>query len=330
MTGVAISAVTDRTAPQVALQPGAVLPVARYRFTFRMADDLLLPEFAGSLLRGQFGAALRRTACMTGARECPPCPLYRTCPYPAIFATPPPAAHSLQRFSEVPNPYVIEPPPLATRHVAAGDSLSFEIVLVGRALDQLPLIAHAMQRAFAHGIGRRRARGELEDLALQAADGPRSVWDCEQSRIEAHEAVASIPPLPRVEAVTLRIATPLRLQRQGHAIAPAGLQPRALFTALLRRISLLLELHAGRAGLAGDAGRLAAAASRLQDEKRLAWKDWTRFSSRQQQEMTLGGVIGEWTLRGQLDDLLPWFWLGQWLHVGKNATMGMGRYSLSW
>jgi hypothetical protein len=23
-------------------------------------------------------------------------------------------------------------------------------------------------------------------------------------------------------------------------------------------------------------------------------------------------------------------WLGQWLHVGKNTTMGMEMYSLSW
>jgi hypothetical protein len=46
--------------------------------------------------------------------------------------------------------------------------------------------------------------------------------------------------------------------------------------------------------------------------------------------MTLGGVIGEWKLSGDLDELLPWFWLGQWLHVGKETTMGMGMYSLEW
>jgi hypothetical protein len=46
--------------------------------------------------------------------------------------------------------------------------------------------------------------------------------------------------------------------------------------------------------------------------------------------MTLGGVVGEWRMLGELDELLPWFWLGQYLHVGKNATMGMGGYSLVW
>jgi len=312
------------------LRPGAVLPVARYRFSFRMEDDLRLPEYSGSLLRGQFGAALRRTACMTGAPTCAGCPLYRTCPYPAIFETPAPEMHALQRFSQVPNPYVIEPPPLGTRYVAAGDILSFDIVLVGRALDQLPLIAYALQRAFGHGIGRLRARGRVEDIAVEGAGEPESLWDAERSRIGGHEQILSVPSLPEVGSVTLKIVTPLRLQNQGHRIPKVELRPRTLFTALLRRASLLFELHAALPGLAVDAPRLAAAAERLVDGRRLEWKDWTRFSSRQEREMTLGGVIGEWTLSGDLGELLPWFWLGQWLHVGKNATMGMGRYSLAW
>lgn len=47
--------------------------------------------------------------------------------------------------------------------------------------------------------------------------------------------------------------------------------------------------------------------------------------------MTLGGVLGTWALRGDADTLAqiyPWLWLGQWLHVGKNASMGLGGYTL--
>ena len=91
------------------------LPIARYRFTFRAEHNIRLPQYAGSLLRGQFGAALRRAACMTGLQHCPDCPLFRTCSYPAIFETPAPAQHALQKFSHVPNPYVIEPPPFGAR-----------------------------------------------------------------------------------------------------------------------------------------------------------------------------------------------------------------------
>jgi hypothetical protein len=295
-----------------------------------MCDELRLPEFAGSLLRGQFGASLRRIACMTGLPTCPGCPLYLTCPYPAIFETPPPLSHSLQRFSQVPNPYVIEPPPLGLRRVMASETLSFRIVLVGRALGQLPLIAYAFQRAFERGVGRLRAKGHLEDIVDERSGAPESVWDAEHSRIHAHEQTLTVPQLPQTRAITLTIATPLRLQSQGHPVPPERLQPRILFTALLRRASLVFELHAGMPPVGAEASRLAAAAERLTDERSLQWRDWTRFSSRQDQKMTLGGVVGEWKFSGDLGDLLPWFWLGQWLHVGKNATMGMGMYSLTW
>jgi hypothetical protein len=322
-----VLAESSHTAP---LRPGAVLPVARYRFSFRMEDDLRLPEYAGSLLRGQFGAALRRIACLTGMPECAPCPLYRTCPYPALFAAPAPAAHALQRFSEVPNPYVVEPPPLGCRYVPAGGMLSFHLVLVGRALDQLPLIAYALQRAFARGIGRHEAKGRLEDVTIERPGAAQSLWDGERARLHPHEPGLTVPPLPDTGALTLNIATPLRLQNQGRPVPPDRLRPRTLFTALLRRASLLFELHAAALpGIAGEAARLAASAERLTDERHLEWKDWTRFSRRQQREMTLGGVVGEWRLIGDLAELLPWFWLGQWLHVGKNATMGMGMYTLT-
>jgi hypothetical protein len=296
-----------------------------------MDSDLRLPDFAGSLLRGQFGASLRRIACMTGAPVCAGCPLNRTCPYPAIFEAPAPQAHALQRFSQVPNPYVIEPPPLGRRLVEAGETVSFHLVLVGRALAQLPLIAFAFQRAFDRGIGRLRAKGEVVDLVLDCQeDGPQSLWDAQRSRIELHEQSLTVPRFPDVGAITLKIATPLRLQSQGHPLPPERLRPRTLLTALLRRASLLFGLHAGMPPVGIDASRLAEAAEQLADERRLHWKDWTRFSSRQRREMTLGGVIGEWRFAGDLRELLPWLWLGQWLHVGKETTMGMGMYSLEW
>jgi hypothetical protein len=155
-----------------------------------------------------------------------------------------------------------------------------------------------------------------------------SIWDADNSRIRPHEETLTVPVFPDATAITLKITTPLRLQSQGHPVWPENLRPRTLFTALLRRASLLFELHAGMPPVGAGASRLATAAERLTDERHLQWKDWTRFSSRQNRAMTLGGVVGEWKLAGELHELLPWLWLGQWLHVGKETTMGMGMYSL--
>ena len=45
--------------------------------------------------------------------------------------------------------------------------------------------------------------------------------------------------------------------------------------------------------------------------------------------MTLGGVLGQWRIEGELGPIAHWLWLGQWLHAGKNATMGLGGYQAS-
>lgn len=316
----------------------APLAIARYRFTACFDQDLRLPEYAGSVLRGAFGAALRRTACMTGQPHCPDCPLWRSCPYPALFETPPRQTLLRQQFSQVPNPYVIEPPSWGTRSIAAGEPLVFHMVLIGRdSLRQLALVVHAWQRALRHGLGPQRIPGWLESVDwLPDEVGGRSlpVLDPQSGRVVAHDPLLVIEPLltgthDTALTVHLDIDTPMRLQREGHALGRDELSARVLVTQLLRRTSLMLDLHLGMP-LPYDGPALIGLTANLEDDRSgLRWRDWIRHSSRQQQDMTLGGVTGRWTLNGPLASLLPWLKLGQWLHIGKNATMGMGAYRLT-
>ena len=311
------------------------LPLARYRFTAIVQQPLALPEYAGSLLRGQFGAALRNVACMTRQPTCPGCPLLQTCPYTRIFeAQPPPKGqHALQDFSQIPNPYVMEPPTPGARMLAAGDRLEFSMVLIGHALGQLALIVFALQRALSQGLTRQRVPAELQRVDwLDEAGIAHQIWAHTQPTLAAHPGTLEVPAAPNgIDNITLHIRTPLRLQNQGHPLGVAQLSPRALVAALTRRTALLMELHAGQSGWGEAARQITHTSESLTDTRDLRWFDWTRYSSRQQQEMTLGGVLGRWTLHGGADalaEIWPWLWLGQWLHVGKNATMGMGGYSL--
>lgn len=315
------------------MQVAVDLPLARYRFTYRFNEAFELPEYAGSLLRGQFGAALRRVSCMTRAAECTGCALRATCPYPAVFEAPAPDEHTFQKFSAIPNPYVMEPPSPGARSLCAGDSLQFTLVLFGHALDRLPLISFALQKVIEGGLGRERARGSLECIEVQDPDNEsfEPVWLAGDPAIAAHDKRFVFRPQAQASAperVTLAIHTPLRLQQQGRPVRPAALTPRKLIADLLRRITLLAEFHANRPDLVPNAPQLVAHADTLQHHHDLRWYDWSRYSSRQQREMTLGGALGTWTFEGDLAPLLPWLRLGQWLHVGKNASLGMGRYQL--
>lgn len=311
------------------------LPLARYRFTAQVQQPLALPDYAGSLLRGQFGAALRNVACMTRAPTCPGCPLVQTCPYTRIFEAPPPpkGAHTLQDFSQIPNPYVMEPPTPGARVLDADDWLQFHMVLVGHAVDQLALIIFALQRALAQGLTRQRAPADLLRVDwLDAQGSAHPVWTNEQPTLAEHPGTLRIPPAPAsADGITLNIHTPLRLQQQGRPLGLGQLTPRALVAALARRTALLMEFHAGQSGWGEAARHVTHLSESLTDARDLHWFDWTRYSSRQQQEMTLGGVLGRWTLHGSTDalaELWPWLWLGQWVHIGKNATMGLGAYTL--
>ena len=326
----------------------APLPLARYRFTAIVQQPLALPEYAGSLLRGQFGAALRNVACMTRQPTCPGCPLLQTCPYTRIFEAPAPpkGQHALQDFSQIPNPYVMEPPTPGLRMLATGDAFEFHMVLIGHALDQLALIVFALQRALNTGLTRQRVPADLMQVDWLDAQGvAHPVWTSKQPTLLEHVAQLTVPAIKTVAShacetgataandckITLHIHSPLRLQQQGKPLGVGQLTVRALVATLARRIALLMEFHAGQSGWGEAARQITHQSQNLTDTRDLHWFDWTRYSSRQQQEMTLGGVLGHWTLHGSADTLTalwPWLWLGQWLHVGKNSSMGMGGYTL--
>ncbi len=324
----------------------STLPIARYRFTARLRQGVRLPDYAGSLLRGQFGAALRNVACMTRQPTCSGCPLLATCPYTQIFESLPPSTHNLQVFSAIPNAYVVEPPlppagllnaqpALGQSHpsdLGQGAELVFHQVLVGEAIGQLALVVFAWQRALAQGLTKSRSPADLLEVDWVDAHGTaHPIWHHQQPVLAAHPASLTVPAMPALSSLQLHIHTPLRLQHQGQPLRPAQLTPRALVAAVARRVALVLEFHAQQPQWGAQVPAAVAHVQTLTDSRQLHWFDWTRYSSRQQQEMTLGGVLGTWALHGTPDVMAaiwPWLWLGQWLHVGKNATMGMGGYTL--
>ena len=203
---------------------------------------------------------------------------------------------------------------------------------MGRARAHLPLVTFALQRALRRGLGPSDKRGhaELEELAWigPGVTEPLTLWTPGDEAIAPHATSLVLPDALPAREVSLEFVTPLRLQQQGRPLRAQELSPRKLVADLLRRVSLTAEFHAGVPSAVPNAVALVQHAEALWDERDLRWQDWSRYSSRQKQEMTLGGLVGRWTLRGELGPLLPWLWLGQWLHVGKNATMGLGRYTL--
>jgi hypothetical protein len=304
--------------------------MARYRLVFEVQTALELPDYAGSMLRGVFGQSLRQFGCLTGRfgrNACGPCPRMTACPYALIFETPPPAEHQLQKFSAVPNAYVIEPPPWGRRLYQPKEPLVFDLVLFGQALMRLPLVIWAWRRALANGLGRGTA--ELMETVLLNPQGEVKVFDASpgQEWPYEHEQCLRLPPLQDAADFSLNFITPLRLQENGWVLPPELVTARVLLMALVRRVSLLLEFHAGLKP-DYDFPLLKRLAEGVGAVNSLKWRRWERWSNRQHQKMSFDGLVGEVRLSGVPVEFRDFLRLGQWVHIGKNATFGLGKYLL--
>lgn len=303
------------------------LPLARYRFRFKITKPFITPDYAGSMLRGVFGHALKAISCIEKKENCKHCSRYRECLYPAVFEAPP-QQHQLQKFSQIPNPYVIEPNQKEQQCYQINDLFEFSMVLTGIALKQLPLIILAWKRAFERGLTKYDGKGILFDVALiDANNHQKIILNREEEIIKEHDTQLVLPKEKSLKALTLNFVTPLRIQRKSKPLKANNLTARDMLVTLARRVNLINEFH-NHTIIIDDFSTLIAATEYVDMTPELYWYDWTRYSNRQKQKMTLGGVMGKITIRGDLAPFVPLLYMGQWLHLGKNATFGMGHYEL--
>ena len=63
-------------------------------------------------------------------------------------------------------------------------------------------------------------------------------------------------------------------------------------------------------------------------EENLHWQDWERYSNRQETMMKMGGFIGSVTFEGDFEPFAPFLLLGEYIHVGKGTSFGLGKYKI--
>ena len=302
------------------------LPVGRYRLVFRADSVEDRRGYWGSAWRGVLGHALKRLVCVTQLKECEPCLLYRSCIYSYVFMTPPPpGSRKLPGYVAAPHPFVLIPgaPEEDGRHVLG-------LTLFGWSNRYLAYLVHALREAARRGLHKRCGPLELETVEQESAAGSgdwRPILDGQGGLAPLAAQAAHWPEPPR--RLRIEFLTPLRLRLRNDLVTPETFRFSALFVSLLRRISLLTYFHTEDA-LETDFAGLAARARGVEvQEARLQWKDWTRYSSRQQTKLQMGGVTGSVLVEMEArEEFWPYLWLGQWTHAGRGTSMGLGRYKV--
>ena len=119
------------------------------------------------------------------------------------------------------------------------------------------------------------------------------------------------------------LETPLRLKFNNRL--QADLPFHVLVRAMLRRISTLAAAFDGQEPDLDYKGLVRRAAEVATTENRLAWHDWQRYSSRQQQKMLMGGMTGSVIYEGDIGEYLPLIKFCGESHIGKQTAFGLGK-----
>jgi hypothetical protein len=334
----------------------------RLQVEVRATTRIELPSYLGSTLRGAFGMALRRSACALRRQECSTCLLRTSCIYSYTFETPlVSGSEDQRRYATAPHPFVLNLETGTEGIQEPGSTFSFGITLVGRAAEFLPYFVYASQRMGELGIGKGRGTFEVVrvynlglceipfnpplpkegkgDFMLHCDHAGHGGSQEHQLETIYEDGVLRMPReflgLGNAEsistkfspqAVRLRFITPLRLVFDGDLC----LDPEFHILArnLLRRLNNLVCFHCGQEGDHALGYLLDKAETVRLAESKTRWYDWERYSKRQDKRMQMGGLLGEVTYEGELEQFLPLLVLGSWVNLGKGTSFGLGRYSL--
>lgn len=304
--------------------------ITRITTTMQATQTVAWPHFAGSTLRGAFGRALRRAACITGQNQCTGCPLRNSCAYGVVFDPAAPAQPLHPSFRDGLPRYLVQPPALGACQLHPGQTKSFDLLLLPGTQAHHGLIEHTLRHAvekelFAPGLF--KLQGTQVSQYTVLADAPHP---------------PTMPPQPSqgTAHITLRWLTPLRLQHHGKPVFKAQLlDAPGLVRALLRRQMQWQQITNTITHPTTDAADestvpqdpLHHAQGCKLDTRNLQWHDIQRHSGTQNQKLPLGGLIGSATLSGPVDalqTLIPLLHIGEQLQIGKETVMGLGRYQL--
>ncbi len=303
---------------------GAALPLSvhRLRFALDFESPCRLPRYPGSAIRGLLGHGLRRILCITHQPSCNGCAFAPRCGYVRLFESPAAGNRAM------PHAWVLDMPELPARQREVRH-LEFGMTLTGDATQHLPWLIQALEHAGRLGFGGENTPFSLAAIRRETHAGCGEWQTLNRAMLPCLplDEVPALPPMP--SAILLRLQTPLRLKRDGRLVTPRQFHMRLFLNALRLRLRNLLEFHCvGEEPVVLP--ELPPEPEAMLRRQALRWMDWTRYSNRQRTRMKLGGLVGELELdmRGR-EDWWPLLQAGQWLHMGKQTSMGLGQYRIT-
>ncbi len=260
-----------------------------------------------------------RSSC-EGCRSCDSCPFQQT--FSQSIASDPSA---VKRYQKPPYPFMFDFP-LLPQAPNRGAILELGLTLTGSAINHFQhYLAALLHLTSLNGENKPAFAAVLKVESCDYVGGrglvmgrDGEVYPDSLFLFSADELQKSCGLLP--DKVTISIETPLRLMQDGRPLREFSFSP--FIRSLFRRISSLAYYYGGvEMGL--DYKWLASRSTAVESLRAdFRWVDWDRRPGGGR----LSGIVGEGVFGGDLVDFYPFLLLGQYFHLGKGASFGMGKY----
>lgn len=289
------------------------------RATYEAQGEGRLPSYLGSTIRGVIGHRMREYACHYPELKCHLCHLSKECSYALHFCSPGNEAGAV-------NPYVIRPLVRDKLQWQEGDLLQFDITLIGTTVEQAGVFIDAMQDDQTQGWG----AGRLPFRLQQIIDSERQtlIWHGGKTWMRNIRPSALQLEERRAQAAVVRFDSPTRLLVNRKLCRSISFVD--LIQSLSRRLALLSHAYTGHK-LQWDEQVLLGEASKIKTVIH-QWRevDFKRYSMNRPDKLALSAIEGWARYEGDLTPFTPLLAAGEKLHIGKNATIGFGQYSVSY
>lgn len=299
----------------------------KLHFLVVLLEDTYLPADKVSALRGGMGEMLLRANCVRD-RNCANCDFVSEC---IVRRT------MYSKYTLVPQfvttddsiGYILECENY-DKIFAEGDVLQFNLILFGKSIVYFNQYMQAFFALGNEGIGKEHARYRIVSVTNTQnhpllIDGAVNMLNY-QIKTLGEYVDYRIRRMERTGGQNrLVFHTPVALKYQGEFLEEYHMT--AVWNAVLRRIYMLecFEEITENVYTIDELKSFALPDIVKQETHRVGIH---RYSSTQDRKMVLNGIKGYMELTQIPEQMLPWFFAGELIHIGKNTSFGFGRYSI--
>lgn len=297
----------------------------KYTFTISILEDSELPANKTSMFRGGIGEMLLRKNCLSD-RNCEKCGLKDSCIVPNIYYHRFRARPDFVRGKESEG-YIIDCTDLRETF-DAGDYLDFSITLFGDVIVYFSTIMDAVYMLGQAGVGVDNANYEV--VRIKNSDDEIIMKDNQVYLRNAAPLLLGDYIDKRMDGlnvsgdeacVQFKLMSPCSIKSKGELIYE--FDSDALANSIYRRV-YVLNCFEGN-----EIDRYYENDSPLEILEQTSRKvTISRYSSTHRKKLYLTGFVGEAKMKVK-GKFIPYLVAGEILHVGKNTSMGFGKYSIS-